>query len=441
VTLSLKRAGAVCAAVVLLVFCVLAPHPAGAATPPSEDPFYAYSGSTPLADIAPGTVLKTRTLPYHLIGIPLRMTATQLLYRTTGALGQPTVNVTSIVTPLDHVDTTRAVAYESFYDSLNPMDEPSYSISGGVTLGGVIPDVELGVFGTFLAKGYSIIIPDTQGEHAAFAAGPVYGMSSLDAVRAASMSKATGLSKKTKVGLFGYSGGAIGVNWSAALAPAYAPDVNSRLVGAAEGGLLVDPAHNLHYISGSKVWAGVAVMALVGISRAYNVDFTPYLNDYGRELVAKMHHASIIAVLLEYPGLTWKQIANPAYQDPESIPAFVKFANKVNLGTAGIPTTPMYIGQGAKGEWEGTAGDRPGIGEGDGVMIAGDVRTLARLYCSHGTAVQYTQFDNLSHTLTAAFFLPGAISWLNQRLDGGTPAPENCATIAPGNSLAPIPMP
>ena len=35
------------------------------ATATADDSFYTYSGSTPLAELAPGTVLRTRTLPYH----------------------------------------------------------------------------------------------------------------------------------------------------------------------------------------------------------------------------------------------------------------------------------------------------------------------------------------------------------------------------------------
>ena len=37
---------------------------------PRDDPFYTYTGSTPLAKIAPGTVLATRSVPYHVLGVP-----------------------------------------------------------------------------------------------------------------------------------------------------------------------------------------------------------------------------------------------------------------------------------------------------------------------------------------------------------------------------------
>uniref|UniRef100_UPI001CFB7964 hypothetical protein n=1 Tax=Luteimonas panaciterrae TaxID=363885 RepID=UPI001CFB7964 len=109
---------------------------AEARLPPGQDPFYRYDGSTPLENIAPGTVLKTRIIPYHVIGFPLPIKTTQLLYRSTGQLGQATVNVTSVVQPAFNFGPKKLVSYQSFYDSLNPDDEPSYAISGGVTLGG-----------------------------------------------------------------------------------------------------------------------------------------------------------------------------------------------------------------------------------------------------------------------------------------------------------------
>jgi hypothetical protein len=440
VMLNVKRASALSAAVAVLLACVISPHSGGAATPPGKDPFYTYTGSTPLEHIVPGTVLRTRTVPYHVIGLALPLTATQLLYRSTGQLGQPTVNVTSVLSSPGRTNPDRAVAYESFYDSLNPADEPSYAISGGLTLGGLIPDVELTVFGAFLLQGYNIIIPDTQGENADFSAGPEYGMNTLDAIRAASSSQAAGLTTTTKVGLIGYSGGAIATGWAAALAPTYAPEVNRRLVGVAEGGVLVDPAHNLHYISGSLVWAGVSVMALIGIANAFHIDLTPYLNARGLQLFTKLRLASITTVLGAYPGLTWAQIARPAFQQPESIPVYVHAANMLNLGGAPAPTVPMFIGQGANGVLEGTAGNKPGIGAGDGVMVAGDVRSLARQYCGQGTRIEYTQYTLLSHTSSVALFLPAAITWLDQRLAGRT-APQNCTSIAPGNSLVAIPAP
>jgi hypothetical protein len=410
---------------------------ARAAAAPGRRSFSAYTGSTPLAQVPPGTVLKTRTLSYHVTGVPLPVKVVQLVYRSAGALGQPDTNVTSVLEPPVSLGSPRAVSYQSFYDSLNPADEPSVQIAGGVTLGGFITDAESVVIAPLLLQGYTVIVPDTEGQTADFAAGPEYGINTLNSVRAATSSPLTGLSASTPIGMFGYSGGAIATDWAAQLAPSYAPDVNRQLVGAAEGGILVDPAHNLSYVSGSLVWAGVIPMSVIGIARGFHIDITPYLSSYGRQLYSKLQNASIANVLGQYPGLTFAQLAKPRYANPASIPVLVKVENELNAGSVGSPTIPMFMGQGADGILEGTPGNKPGIGPGDGVMIAGDVRTLARDFCASGTAVDYTQYDALSHVTTFPVWAPAALLWLDSLFAGGQ-APNDCSQIAPGNSLAPV---
>lgn len=433
-------AGVIARSMVLSLAMATATGLAEARVPPEQDPFYQYTGSTPLSDVAPGTVLKTRTVPYSVIGFPLPLKTVQLLYRSTGVLGQPTVNVTSVVQPVLYFGQAKLISYQSFYDSLNPDDEPSYAISGGLTLGGLIPNIETALIAPLLLQGYSITIPDTQGQKADFAAGPEYGMNTLDSLRATFNSPTVGLPGDTKAVLIGYSGGAIATEWAAELAPSYAPDVDGRIIGSSMGGVLVHPMHNLHYVDGSLVWAGIMPMAIIGAARSYAVDLTPYLSDYGKTLNQRLQKASIINVLGQYPGLTWSSIAKPEYQTPEQIPVFVTLANDLIMGTGGTPSAPLLIRQGAGGELEGTAGNKPGIGRGDGVMIAGDVRTLAREYCARGVQVQYGESAALSHVGTAAVWIPETLLWVNGRF-AGSAAPQNCAQIPVGNSLLPTPVP
>lgn len=408
----------------------------GTAASSSTDPFYTYDGAAPLSSFAPGTVLKTRTLQYHIEGIATPVTAIQLLYRTTDAQGRPAANVTSIVRSITG-DTSKAVSYQSFYDSLNPQDGPSRAIAGDVSLGGTIANFESVALSALLLQGYSIVIPDTEGQSADFAAGPEYGMNTLDSIRAAVSSSATGLNSNTEFGLMGYSGGAIATDWAAALAPSYAPDVNAHLVGFTEGGLLVDPAHNLKYVNGALIWSGVIPMALIGVSRSFGIDLTPYMNSYGLQVYNQLRSASIIDALGHYPGLTWQQMAKPQYANPDSVPAFVEAVNRINLGSAPTPTIPGMIDQGDGGVFEGTLADPAGIGTGDGVMVAGDVRALANQYCATGDdAISFTQYDALSHIGTAVAWAPTAVTWLADRFAGNA-APSDCGHIAAGNSLAP----
>ena len=405
---------------------------------PKDDPFYSYSD--PLDSIAPGTVLKTRNFHYHIFGFPTPLKTTQLLYRSTSQTGKPTANVTSVIASPIQFDKTKVISYQSAYDSLNRNDEPSYAISGGLRLGGVVSNVEVAVFGPFIADGYTVIVPDTEGQRANFAAGPEYGMNTLDSIRAAFNSSL--IPNDARVAMLGYSGGAIATEWAAELAPTYASDVNARMIGAAIGGVLVDPAHNLHYVEGTGFWAGVMAMALVGIARSFEIEaeLAKFLSPNGARIFHEMQTASIVNVLGQYPGLKWQDLVSHEYPSPESLPLFVQCANKLIMGTAGTPTIPLFIGQGANGELEGTPGDKKGIGAGDGVMIAGDVRTLARDYCAKGTKVHYEQYDALSHIWSVPIWLLNSIGWIKQRF-AGLPAPDNCSSIPEGNPLTPIPTP
>ncbi|HTX96633.1 MAG TPA: lipase family protein [Mycobacterium sp.] len=423
---------------------------AAAMPEPKNDPFYKYE--KPLEKFDPGTVLRHRTIKYYFGGVPTPVKAVQLLYRSTSQTQKATVNVTSVIPPPIKSNKTKVVSYQSAYDSLNQGDEPSYSISGGKRLSGLIASVELAVFGPLLADGYTIIVPDIEGQEADFAAGPEYGMNTLDSIRAAFSKKSTlDFPDNATVAMLGYSGGALATEWAAELAPTYAPDVNKRLNGAAMGGLLVHPAHNLHYIEDTWFWGGVMLMALVGITRTFDIerDIKKYLSTNGVKLFDNMKTKSIINVLGQYgdpqtkKGLKWTDLAKPEYPTPERIPRYVECVNRLIMGTGGhpervaTPTIPLFIGQGANGELEGTPGNKPRIGAGDGVMIAGDVRTLARGYYANGATVWYEQYDECSHISSLLIWIPHAIAWIKQRFAGVT-APQNGSSIPQGNPLDPI---
>ncbi|MFF0561847.1 lipase family protein [Streptomyces sp. NPDC004266] len=188
------------------------------ATTTPSDPFYRYDGKEPLSSYEPRDVLKKRTLDYHGLGIPTPVKAIQLLYCSTDAQGRPSANVTTVVRSHSG-DGSKAVSYQSFYDSLNPEDGPSRAVAGDVSFGGIIPQGEALLMAPLLLKGYDLVIPDTEGQTAEFAAGPAYATYTLDAIRASTRAEETGLHDGTRFGLLGYSGGAIATNWAAALAP------------------------------------------------------------------------------------------------------------------------------------------------------------------------------------------------------------------------------
>jgi len=233
-------------------------------TPPSQDPFY---GTPAPADAARGDVINHRDVTLPGLG-----SATQLLYRTTDEQRRPSQTVTTVLNPAGAA-TKGIVAYLSFYDGLGEICDPSFTLQGG----GAGPGQEAQVIGLLVQQGYAVTVPDFEGEDHHWAAGDESGWSTLDAVRATE--RQFGLPASTKVALAGYSGGSIAGEWATELAPTYAPELN--IIGTAIGGVPADLGHVVSYTNGSAAWAGVIPAAMVSLSRAFDLDFTPYMTQRG----------------------------------------------------------------------------------------------------------------------------------------------------------------
>ena len=398
---------------------------------PHDDPFYRYTGSKPLAQIAPGTVLKHRTVTLSLFGkgstpIP----AEQLLYRTQDELKRPSVTVTTVVQPTAKVTGAArgVVAYLSFYDALGDQCDPSYTLRGGdsgTDSNRQQAQVEEGLVTSLAAQGYAVTVPDFEGEDLHWGAGQESGWSTLDAVRATE-SFLGAPAASTPVGLFGYSGGSIAGEWAAELAPAYSPEL--KIAGTAVGGVPVHFAHNLTYVNGTPDWSGIIPAVLVSLGRAFDIPVRHYESAYGRKLSREVQDQCIGSFNGAYPGLRVQQLVKHRYRDFLRVPVFARTINHLIMGSApGHPTSPMLL---AVGEMDGT---------GDGVMVAKDVEALAYEYCQQGVQVQYTKFSNSDHTQAGAQFFPVAEEFLEERMSG-VPMTGNCASVGPGNSLAPLPV-
>ncbi|WPF66496.1 MULTISPECIES: lipase family protein [unclassified Corynebacterium] len=380
----------------------------------------------------PGDILDVRHLPYHAFAAPLPLEVVQIKYVTINAQGHKTHGITSVVKPTGPGN-GKLVSMHSIYDSLNPEHSPSRSIAGDLSVGNIAyTGTETVQILNFLAKGYAVAFPDIEGQTANFIAGPEYGTTTLDGIRAALHVPDTGLNPDSQVGLVGYSGGAIATNWAAQLAPSYAPDINDNLVGAATGGVLVNPINNINYVSGSAYWAPIQLMAVVGLSRAYGVDLAQYFNDFGRMMLSRVENSSITEVVGSMPGLTWEALVKPEYRDPYAIPELVDVIRKVNMGLAPDPTVPFYYTQGVVGEVAGTVDVQRGLGKaGDGVMVADDSRALANKYCAAGVPVQYEEHP-VPHVTGGATWFVNAVGWMTDRFEG-KPAPSTCGSIPAGD--------
>jgi dienelactone hydrolase len=386
---------------------------------PSQDPFYSYSGS--LSGVAPGTVLRSRTVIFELENLSVPVKTTQVLYRTTSELGAPIADVATVIQPLVGLQAHKLVSWQMAYDGLASNCDPSFAIQGGTPTEGT-NTYEQALLVPLLAAGYPVVTADYEGESEDFVAGRMEGMGTLDGIRAAEQLlklPAAG----TQVGIVGYSGGAIATDWAAELAPSYAPALD--IVGAAYGGITVDLAHNLPYVNGSPVWSGAIPAALVGIARGFDINLSGFLSPHGMQIAEKVGTTCLGADLGAYPGLTYQSLLKPQYTNIDQVKPALDAINDLIMSTGGTPREPLFLGV---GNADGT---------GDGVMVAADDEALAHTYCQRGVPVQFTVYKGDDHATAAVAFLPAAGQFLLERL-AGLPFTSGCSSIGAGNSLAPL---
>lgn len=385
---------------------------------PANDPFYSYDGSL---DVAPGTVLRSRPMTFATPTQTTPIKGDQVLYRTTDQQGDGAVTVATVLRPLIP-GPTKIVSYHMAYDALGSQCDPSYTLSGGST--SRIAGAEQAVIAGYLAAGFTVVAPDYEGEELEWTIGRQSGYAALDGVRAAQ--SFLQLPSSTPVGMIGYSGGSVPTQWGAEVAPFYSPELN--IVGTASGGLPVYLAHNLPYISGSTDWAGVIPALIVAYQRAYGLDTSSFLSDYGAELVQQVSNQCIADFAADYPGLTDADMVKAPYTSLLDVPEVVAAINDNIMGSTGTPSTPIFL----------AVGHSDPIG--DTIMVTADVEGLAHEYCGRGVDVQYAQYDGLTHGEAFAPFEAQGLQFLTERFAGG-PTHSNCAGIGVGNSLAPTPIP
>ena len=339
------------AAYVALVSAAAAGAASSAPPLPTSDPFYSYSGS--LASVAPGTILKQRAVTLVDAGQSVPVTAVQVLYRTTGQLGQPTATVATILEPATGTADPKLVSYQMAYDALGAQCDPSYTMRGGMPPGGTTnTDEEQFVLG-LVAAGDTVVVPDYEGTHLDWSAGQESGYNTLDGIRAAE--NLLKLRPSIPTVMVGYSGGSIATEFASELAPRYAPTL--KFAGVAEGGIPVDLAHNLDYINGSPSWSSIIPAVLVSLGRAFGFDLEPYLSLYGLKLIKQVGDECINNFIGVWPHLKVQQLLKPAFQNILTIPAVVKIDNDLIMSRTGTPTEPLLMG----------VGDADGTG--DGVMV------------------------------------------------------------------------
>ncbi|SDU71387.1 lipase family protein [Gordonia westfalica] len=388
--------------------CVLAPTASSTPLPapveapallPTQDPFY--DPPRGYEKRAPGAILRTRQVGLGWRGTDVPITATQILYRSTNNSGGPTSTVTTVISPpgVGPGAPRRLVSYHSFYDALGSQCDPSYTLRGGNMSE---RPIDLALITGLMAAGYTVVVPDYEGRGLRWTIARESGYAALDGVRAALTQLRA--PARTPIALYGYSGGSVPTGFGAELAPAYSPELN--IIGAAAGGIPVDPAHNLGYINGKPEWTGVIPALMAVYAETYDIDLAGYLSPKGERILRQVAGECIEQFADEYPGLTDRQLLEPGVGGVLDVPGVRQAISRNVMGTLGTPRVPMMLG----------VGNSDGIG--DGVMVAADVAGLARSYRSRGVPTTFTEYRGQTHT---AAFIPWsieALAFVNDRFAG-----------------------
>ncbi|NNH74417.1 lipase [Nocardia uniformis] len=385
--------------------------------PPSRDPFLRAPAG--FAAHSPGTILRTRPVELALFGlVPQRVSAWQLLYRSSDLHGKPEVAVTTVLLPEGAApdDGRPLLAFQSAVDAVTDRCAPSYALRRGALAPGSVTQLEWLLVANALRRGWAVTIADHEGPHGNFGAAREPGYRALDGIRAALRFAPLGLRPDTKIAVWGYSGGGMASSWLVEMAPTYAPEL--AIVGAVLGAPVGDPKHVFLSLNGG-LWAGFPAIVIAALHRVYPAlaeVVGKEMTDEGRRVLALAERLGPIAVL---PLLIGRDIDDYLTRPlAEVLPDLDGMFDDMRLGNS-TPTCPLLVIQPVHDQCIDVAG------------VDGQVDRYRRA----GAAVWYLR-DRLSeHFSLLPLSTPISLDWLADRLAGKpleTPTTKTVWSVAMG---------
>lgn len=363
---------------------------------PSGDAFY--TPPSPLPKGPHGDIIWCRSSASGVSGT----TAWQILYLSTTASGARTaVSGTVIVPNAAYSGTRPVVAYASGTQGWGDQCAPSKEIVAGNF------DEQFAV-NNLLSKGWAVVVTDypglgTPGDET-YNAGIPEGYAVLDAMRAATLLRGSGLSTAAPLGIEGYSQGGAAGDWAAQLQPSYAPGLD--LMGVAAGGTPANLQAVAANINGT-IWFAFLAGTALGFNAAYpSLNLSGELTPAGKTALAQLDTMCQAQALITYAN---KRIEDYTVggTNPISLPKWQTVLNANNLGGM-KPQVPLL-------EYHGLL---------DEVIPYSVESALHSKYCAMGVTTQLNGYVG-DHVLTQVVAQTDAVNWLSNRF-AGAPPPSNC---------------
>src|SRR6476659_4121503 len=369
---------------------------------PRDDPFY----DPPLGfqHAAPGTVLRSRDVEVAFLGlIPQKMTATQLLYRTTDMNGAPEASVTTVIAPAERGPerVCPVVSYQCAIDAITSRCFPSYALRRRAVAPGALAQFEFLLISAALAEGWAVSIPDHEGSNVAWGTPHEPGYRILDGLRAALSSEMLGLSATAPIGLWGYSGGGLATAWAAEVSGSYAPELN--VVGAVLGSPVGDLGHTFRRLNGSFM-SGLPALVVAALAEIYpELDkvIQEHATEDGKTLLKRLHGMTTVEAILRMVKQDMGDLVDKPLEQILGTPEVQHVFADIKLGVA-VPTPPVLIVQAVH----------------DQLISVENIDELADTYQSGGASVTYHRDMFSEHLLMHPMSAPMTLRWLTDRFNG-----------------------
>ncbi|HWF56071.1 MAG TPA: lipase family protein, partial [Solirubrobacteraceae bacterium] len=286
----------------------------------------------------PGDLLRAEPMDAYLVpGVRLRARAWRILYRSTGAVGEPTVVSGTVLLPSRRRDgrPLPLVGHAIGTHGIGDQAAPSHLLARG-------RDWEAALMAQLLARGWAVAVTDyqglgTPGDHA-YMVGRALGPNVLDSMRAARQLVPDELPADGKAAIIGYSEGGAAAAWAAQLQPTYAPDI--PLVGVAAGAAAADLESATPKLDGTFFSFFIAYGG-IGYAAAYpELELDPYLTPKAREGIEALRNSTIFQAMIHGPKFAHAtDLTSP---NVLQLPAWRKRLRENRLGTI-APAAPVLL--------------------------------------------------------------------------------------------------
>jgi triacylglycerol lipase len=369
---------------------------------PADDPFYNPPAGFQHAN--PGTVLRSRDVELAFLGlIPQRITATQLLYRTTDMHGNPDAAATTVIVPAerDRADVVPVISYQCAIDAVSSRCFPSYALRRRAVAPGAVAQFEFLLIAAAVAEGWAVSVPDHEGRKGMWGAPLEPGYHVLDGVRAALNTERLGLSLSAPVGLWGYSGGGLASAWAAEMSGSYAPELN--VVGAVLGSPVGDLGHTFRRLNGTYM-SGLPALVVAALADIYpDLDriIQQHATPEGKVLLQRLHNMTTAEAVIRMIKKDMDDMVDVPLEQILNTPEVQHVFADIKLGVA-VPTPPVLIVQAVH----------------DQLISVADIDELADTYQSGGASVTYHRDMFSEHLLLHPMSAPMTLRWLTDRFNG-----------------------